>query len=276
MINIQYTNIGFKSYMILESENLENSINYINKNDVTNISISTKKKFNLTNLDFLVNCKSINRVVVDDSEGVIEKKGILNLNGLIELIVDKNKTSAIDLSNFHYLKMLTIDYHENWLNIFFIKSLECLRIYEIKIDLIPIDADLPNLTTLEIAGGKLSSTEGVEIFENLEVLNLHLLSKLRILKFTREMPNLKKLFIEDCKKIEKISGFEFLPNLQELIILNCKSIPSCDFLINSVPNLNKVTIKGTKILDGSEANIVRFKEYFYGNDKPLLSHLLPR
>ena len=273
MINCKFfINEINQKYLKIESNSLEKYAEYIDRNRIENIAFNSVWGYHLKDVCLILDCQSIRRLMIVDND--------INLNclpkgiNLLTLQCESNPTTPIDLLSIGKLEELSINYNKCWKNLFLLSTLEKLSLFSYRSRTFQVNTKWDRLRVFELIQGSLVSMNGIDNFQNLEILSLRLLSKMSEVVFTKKMPKLRRLIIEDCIKIKQIAGFEYLPNLEELIILNCKNIPSCDFLINSVPNLKKVTIKGTKVMDGSERNIVNFDEYFYGNDRPLLSHLL--
>ena len=85
------------------------------------------------------------------------------------------------------------------------------------------------LERLDITSRKLSSLQGIESLKKLKYLDFFRCCNLEDISSIVCCDNLIHIEIESCKKIAKFPDFKF-PNLKKLHIENCGKIESCFFL----------------------------------------------
>lgn len=267
MIQIKYFTDNH-TFLKIESNQLESYINFINDTNVENIAVNEAWGYYLKDLEFVDRCKNIKRIIIVDND--IDISALSGLRKLTFIQSASNPKQPIDLMEIGNIEELRIIDNKKWLHLYSLPELRTLSLYSFKDVTFPSDTQWSGLKKITLTQGKLETTSGICDSHNLEELNLNLLAKLASIEFDRPLPMLKKIKIEGCKNIEYISGFENLPAIEEIMFLNCRELKSIAFLEHVSKTLQKVTIKGSKVLDNELGPLMAVSNYFYDGIKPLI------
>ena len=173
----------------------------------------------LTQLSFTQKFENLKRLDISGSD-ISTFRGLKNLPNLKELILRSTKLPEVEIEipfeNILNLSLANSDIKE-------IKKLENLQKLEvldligtINITKISLEKPLNQLKILKLGeSGIQELTHVAEYFPNLEEIYLNQTTNLSLLKFTKHMPNLKIIDLEDSD-IKKIKGLKNLENLESL------------------------------------------------------------
>jgi len=120
-------------------------------------------------------------------------------------------------------------------------------------DLLPAS---DKLLYLQLNWSNIRDFQHVSMFPNLKRLELHYCTKLQSDRGLSELgDSLEYLHINQSKKLGNISEISQLENLKVLRLNNCAPIESLSF-IGSLPNLIDLRFVGTEVLDGDLTPII--------------------
>ncbi|WP_406683416.1 hypothetical protein N1F78_12105 [Seonamhaeicola sp. MEBiC1930] len=202
------------------------------------------------NIEYLKNLEYLEKLSI----GIFELKetevlSYQNLWNVEELFLTETRTKAFNLEhlkNFKKLKFLIVGNHtKNIDSIGHLENLETLYLNSIKKVSISFINKLKKLKTLKFTlGGRENIKEiGDNKIEDLEITWVRGFNDLsNISNFSK----LKKLFIQDNIKLEKIKFYEKSESLKSLIISNCKTLNELTGL-DKLTNLETLTIYKTNI-----------------------------
>lgn len=205
---------------------------------------------NIENIEHLKRLEHLEKLSI----GIFELKetevlSYQNLWNIEELFLTETKTKAFNLEylkNFKNLKFLTVgDHTKNINSIGYLENLETLYLNSIK--KVPISF-INNLSKLKTLKFTLGSRVNIKEIENNEIENLEItwVRGFNDLSNISNFKKLKKLFIQDNIKLEKIEFDDKSETLKSLIISNCKTLNKLTG-INKLTNLETLTIFKTNI-----------------------------
>ena len=234
--------------MTIESDRLFECIQYIKKNNISQIYICDLY-YRINNLDFIRECPgilsiNINCVYIENVDGLYEIQGLKKL-----ILQDINCT--VDLSHFPRLETFLGDWNKNYTNIETLKCLRNLRFnkFNPKSKTLNDLAIFDKLESLMIVRSTIESFEGIEELPKLKIAEFYYFSKLSSIKEIVKAVKLEKVSFESCKKIADFDVLRNNKNLQSISIDNCGKVDSIGF-ISSLADLNFFVCLRTDILDG--------------------------
>ena len=256
-----------KDYLVVESDRLDNCLQYINNNKINHIYICNLYYF-YDNLDFLKECNFIEYINVN-SDYVINYDGLFYLSNLKKLIIQVVKT-AIDLESLKSLNELAVDLkNKNVKGIDKIANLKKLGIWHYNpksLDLSELSV-ISSLEELKIVRSNINSFNGCEKLHNLKVLDCAYMSKLKNIENLGCLEKtLQTLEFESCKKIINHESVISLNNLDTLKFVNCGEIDTIKF-IDKMPNLKSFIFLGTTVIDGDMSPCARLEYVAFSNKK---------
>lgn len=267
-----FFNSNWGEFLVIESHNISNSIEYIIKNNIKNVHVNSYHGYSLKHLEFLDEISTyIEGFTSPDNNLNFEK--VNSLKNLKFLGLPKIQYGEIFLGNFPLLEKCAITYSKK------VRGLElCLNLNELILSNFTSNdrnmesfPELPNLEYLELLNGNLQNFKGIGKLKKLSKLSVYKLQDLTLLSCLKELQNkLKYLQIENCRKIVDYPELGNLSNLEKLIIGNCGSIESLNF-VPKLPNLHFISFVGTIINDGDISPCLGL-EYVGFDDNRSYSH----
>lgn len=258
--------------LVVESERLEEYIEYIESGKASDISINSFMGYKLPDISF------INRIK-DKIEGLhipetkYDIQGINALHNLKTLGFADNGKDTIDLSNFPELTSLACDYSKRLIHLESCTKLIGLSLtgYKPTCRSLIESPELPNIERISLYKANIVTLNGIEKFQRLSELNLYGLSKLeKIESLIGLKESLAQIEIENCKKISDYYFLGELKNLHKLIISDSGQIENLSF-IQKMTNLKFLSFVGTNILDGDISHCLHL-DYVGFDDKRHYSH----
>lgn len=258
-----------REYIVVESDLLDEYIDYINQQKIKSIYICNLYFFD-SNIDFLQMCDFVEKVNLN-CDCVIDFRGLSYLKELKSLFVNVTK-GKIDVGNYRCLEDLRIDMK----NVTGLDKLNCLKklalwSYNPKSkDLSEISA-LRSLEELELIKSNINSFKGCEKLQNLKLIDCAYMSKLTNIDYLEQIKDtLKLLSFQSCKNIQNHDYVKYLTNLEWLDFHRCGQMDTIEF-IKYMPNLKHFTFLGTDVLDGNIAPCEGI-EYVAFTNKKHFSH----
>lgn len=206
----------------------------------------------------------INAIFLRDCQKSMKFEFLKKLVNLKDLTID-GCHPVINLSDYPFLERLSLTWKPNvfehiassgiteldmWgydeKNIFSIKDFHCLK-------------------KLSLYQSNFESLDGIENFKNLEELNLFLNKKL-IDTSSLSITSLKKITIENSKKISDFSFLEKCTNLEEIKIHESSPIQSLSFAYK-LNKLKSLRFVGTTIVDGDMSPLLDLEDFYFENRK---------
>lgn len=254
----------------IDSDNIDACMDLYYKENIDIIAISPSKKYNLYNIDFLINHTDIKGIFISYANKIDISK--IKLLHNLRIIYIADNTQAIDYNNFKNLEVLCLEWCKN--NILpksdRLKKL-ILRKYKpeskslIEIGLL----NLLNLESLEIVQGIITSLDGIVNFPKIKVLDLAYLTKINNLSCL-ESNTLEILKFHVCRQIHDFDMVSNLKNLKKLYIHDCGKIKSIQF-IKKLKNLQFISIVNSSVEDGDMSCCLDVPKFFF-DDKKHYSH----
>lgn len=198
---------GKKGFRItVWDSNIAAAKHVILEHHVKHITVST------SSLNFLNDPEFKNLLGVYINGEISDLKPLEKLNSLEYLELLNGKKGRVDLRHFPKLKQFSCEFTSKYKNIDSLINLE--NLYLVKY-----------------------SKSNLEQFKNLhELIELHLLSaKCESLNGLQSLTNLRKITIEDCKRLTSLDGLVNNGSLSEILINDCRNI--ADF--SAMSKLNK-------------------------------------
>lgn len=156
--------------------------------------------------------------------------------------------SVFDFSKQQSLIELGGVWSKNWKSLEVCSELKTFHVsaYHAEIEQLPNIAGLKELVFIQ---PKFSDVKGIEQALALEKFEISYASKLvDISHFSINNKNLKKLWIEKCKKISSYEAIMNLKSLEHLSVLHCTPIQSLGFL-SKLEKLDFLNVYGTNVHD---------------------------
>ncbi|MFB7142238.1 hypothetical protein ACFCYN_21665 [Gottfriedia sp. NPDC056225] len=256
--------------LTIESNRLDEYINYINENSVKSIFIYYMQ-YDLTNVSFLTECPTLESITINAP--INDFKGLYEMANLKELILSHDLADSINFSRLSMLKLLILSLKQNPQKLSYLTNLERLVILDYKPKSRNLK-DLPlfrNLTEIELVKSNITSINGIEKFENLSKIEFHYLSKLEDIKNIHTFSNkLKELRMENCKRIIFEDYLSCLKELEALALVKCGNLSSIKFIRN-MNKLRDFIFPGTDVLDGDVSPCFGL-EYVHFTNKKHFNH----
>lgn len=230
------------------SVNLDECIDYINKNDIKSIYVCSLF-YQDDNLNFLGKCPNVREININ-SIRINNVNGLYSLNYLSHLIL-QDINCKVDMSKFEQLESFSGTWNENYENLDRQNKLKKLNLssYRPKSKNLNELGLFGKLEILELVSSSIESLYRIEQFSNLKSLGLYSCRKIKSIKELKFSENIKELRIEGCKNIEDYNSLENAKSLHKISIFDCGCIDNIRF-IDSL-NLDYFACLKTKILDDS-------------------------
>ncbi len=212
-------------------------------------------------LDSIAEYKGVEVLFLQDCTKETNLDFLYSLNNLKDLTID-GLVVDLNLLKLSSLEKLSIDWGKWFNSIQGNTKIKQLSIWKCKEkDLGSLFAFL-SLKELSITQSAVESLNGIEDFSSIESLTLALNKNLVDLTGLKNI-SLKKLIIEDAKKIVDYSFLSEMKNLEEIKIINCAPIDSIS-VIENLPNLKSCRVVGTKIADKDLSALNKLDDHYYG------------
>jgi hypothetical protein len=254
--------------LVVESNRLKETIEYIQKNNIKLIEVNHCNGYTLKDIYFIKEVSSlIEGILVVGSD--INLEGIESLSNLKMLNITDEKKYPIDFAIFSKLERCSLLWHKNYNNLNKCKGLKQLLLKKIKIenkDALLFDGMtcVEDLTFIQCSMGNL---EVILNFPNLNTFEIFYTPTLKDIGGLFDChKSLKRLVIENRKNINDYSILGKLTNLEFLGINDCNDLESLNF-VKSLPKLNHISFVGTNVIDGNIAPCLGIKHVGFNNKK---------
>ena len=124
---------------------------------------------------------------------------------------------------------------------------------------------LHSLEHLSLIKTSVNELAGVELFSNLQRLELYCAPALKTIAALTSLTQLKELSIEACKKVTDYAALGRIDTLEKILLTNSGEIPSLAF-IKSLLHLRFISFVGTNVRDGDISHCAGL-EYVGFDDK---------
>lgn len=260
--------------LLVESDRLQEYLDYAEKKDLQKISLQAYHGFNLAQTDFFEKYNFFTFVWIVSYVKEINISGIKYLKNLEGLRVD-NKNQGINFEDFPNLEYASFDWNKKLVNLDMSKKLSSLKLWKFN----PASKTLHELSrltglrSLALTQSTILSVDGIENLSNLTEFEAHYLTKLANAdKFAALSKSLKSLSLSNCKRLQDHAFLAKLIKLKKLKLVDCGNLPNLDF-IASLPELEFLTFVGTNIEDGDLSILAERKIKFVSfDDKRHFSH----
>ncbi|WBW97206.1 hypothetical protein [Oceanirhabdus sp. W0125-5] len=236
-------------YIVIESNRLEQYLNYIKNNEISSIYISSLY-FLEDNIDFLLDLIFVKKINIS-ATSIKNYDGLKHLKNLKELILS-NLNTKVDLSNNIFLETLSIDLDKKIVGLEKLSSLKKFKIWKYKPKSRNL-TELSNLSSIEeltVTQSTITSLKGCGKFKNLKKLELNYINKLEFIdQLELNADILKSLRIDNCKKIKNHNYVSCLKELELLSFCDCDKISTIEFIRN-LPKLKQFMFVNTNVIDG--------------------------
>lgn len=275
MSNFNFIENGnWGSYLLINTDNLDETINYIKENNIKNIELNFYHGYKLKNITRL---KELNNIIegINIIEGDIDLNGIQDFKNLKRLNISDELNYPIDFSRFPKLEKCNLLWHENLLNIEKCAHLFELVIKKIKIteQITEIFRGLKKIQKLTFIQSKLENLDYLKCFPILQELNIFYCPSLKDingLKYVKD--SITKLIIEHCKNVIDYKVISKLEGIRYLVFNHVSDIPTLAFIKN-LEKLKHFAFMNTSILDGDMSFCLKI-EYVSFRNKKHYSHTL--
>lgn len=262
-----------KSTILIDSSRMEQSINYINENDMITTVQLNSWYYKENNLNFVKKCPNIKIINNVDCE-IVDFSALYETNNITSLWTDF-PSGELDPSRISGLKDLRISWNKKIINIEKCFNLEELSLSNYKPKTKNLDqiTYLKNLNELTIVQSNIQSLEGIEGLNSLTTLNLYYLKNLVSLEAICELQStLEKIEIQNCPNIKSYEALKNLTQLSSLSIDRSSEISNLKF-VKQLINLSYIYIGDTDVEDGNLSYLERIKNVEF-TEKNNFSHLM--
>lgn len=204
-------------YLIIQSNDLEEGINYAVQMKVTQIQL--RGILGRENSDIKIDFKVFEKISaqlkilsLSTIENAINTEGIYSLVNLEKLYLDKQKFK-IDISKFPKIEHLGSEYWKGLINLNNTHTLQSLVLTKLPYTNLKELSELQKLQIVHIYSSKIETLAGIERLPIKELL-LARNSMLEDIQAIKELKLLQKLFIEKCKRI---TDYTLLDSLKEKV-----------------------------------------------------------
>jgi protein phosphatase 1 regulatory subunit 7 len=235
----------------VESERLDQYVNYINKNNIKYVTVSLFWGYKQKDISFISKCPTIECLGLS-SPLINDYSPIYNLKQLKWLRVD-DPQNIVDLAQLPALEELHIDHHKHIQNLGRCSSLKTLdtSFYNPPEKNMVELSNLLNLTSLRIYRSNVDSLKGLGNLNHLEHIFLYSFPNLHCIdELNKISDSLTVLVVEGCKKIENFEFVACLSKLKVLKFVNCGNISNISF-IKQMSNLRAFVFVDSNIVDGN-------------------------
>lgn len=260
-------------YLLIESDKIIETVNYIKENNVRNIELNSQYGYKIKNISFLVELKDyIYGLNVID--GDIDLSGLEHLINLKRLNISDEGCLSIDFVNFKYLERCSVLWHRNITFNFNSNNLKELVIkkcnFNDKANLKQINS-LLNIEKLSLIQCKFEDIEFLEFLKRLVEIEVYYTPKLKDIQGLRFCSKtLNKVVFDNCKSIVDYKILSCLHKLNYLEISDSGKIESLNF-IKEIKTLKHFSFVGTDVLDGNISYCLGI-DYIGFNNKKKYTH----
>lgn len=251
----------------IESDKLEQYIEYAIEKKITRIAIDSHSGYTLKNVDFLKKTNFFTGITIPDES--IEISGIYNSIGLKYLSLANGK-QGVDLTKFPLLEECSIDWNNKIIGLDYNVSIKRLSIWKFKPKLkdFTVLKGCKDVEYFHFTESNIESFKGIEVFKSLIQLEGYYLPKLISLDFLNLISSqLKVLILDNCKNLKKHETIlTNMEHLEKLILGDCGELESINF-INSLDRLRFFSFVNTNVLDGNLTPILRLEYAGFSNKK---------
>lgn len=252
-------------FLKIESDRLDETIKFIEKENIENIYVSRSHGYKLDNIEPLLKLKGIKKFQYQESGKLISMSGIENLSEIEYLRIDDEQ--KVDLSAFPNLKFLIIKWSKKIANFNSCDNLQELNLWNFNTkerDFTNFPS-LKNLKTLNLFFGNADSLNGLQLSNRIKNIEFHRFPKLTSIDVLTGLESLEFLFFQNCKRIQDFDATARLTNLKTLAIIDCGEIENLNFL-KELDNLTDFRFVGTTIKNGDLRVLVHDKFKYIGFD----------
>lgn len=261
-------NGSWGDFLVVQSKNLERTIEFINENNIKNLWISYVHGYKLKNISFMKKIKNqIEGVIIIDSN--INLEGLNELTNLRMLSLSDETGYKLDLSNYSNLKYCSLLWNKNISNLSKCVNFEDLNIRKGGADIFSVDVfgnfkKLRELVLIQCKIEDLSFLSKASKLEHLEVSYSPSLTGIKSLVYCKKLEN---LVFDHCKNIsDDYQVLGKLNNLRFLTIADSKEIPTLSFL-RPLKKLQHFAFVGTNIVDGDLTPCLKIAHVGFNNKK---------
>ena len=245
--------------LILESDKINESIEFMRKEEIKQLEINLQLGYNENNVLCLEKFNFIERLNILHWK-IMDISSIHSLTNLQTLIIQTYCKTKIDFTVFPKLKTLRMDWRSNSPTLYELDNLQELWLHHFKPktkDLVLLK-NLKNLKNLRIANSPIHNLNGIENFQGLKKLELYYLRPLQSLDGVQHLKKLEELRIEACSKVNDIEQLSNLIQIKKIAIDRIGAIPSIKPL-NKLKNL-EFLYNNTNIIDGDITHLFGLKK----------------
>jgi hypothetical protein len=262
-----------RRFLKLDSAFLLTQLAELKKGTYYGAAIGRIHGYELDDIDRLGDLQALQGIHIQDP--IADLSALNRLKGLKYILVTSPK-QKVDFSAFPLLEELRIgEWNSNAAGV---DRCERLRRLHVR-NFAPPDRTLtilaaPKLREFEVVQSPLTSLAGLGHFAALEALMIHYMTKLvDISDLAHVKSSLRKLVVEQCKKIQGWHVIGELRELKNLLIRTSSDIPSVDF-VSRLTKLETIGVLDTNVKDGKLDPLVTSEHLtFVGiTDKKHYSH----
>lgn len=247
---------GYK-FLIVESEKIEDQIEYCKKNSIENFFISWYKGYYFDTVDFLNRVKA-KRIIVNIFR-IRSLSAVKNQRELECLVIDSDPVnSELDFEIFPKLEVFKGFWTRNLKNLFVRRSLKVLWLWKYKSingDLREL-AGLENLEELYIIQSNIKSCKGLEKLKRLRKILLGYNRNLETFTDVKPAYQIDEIEVQVCKKLD-LTTFQGTDKLTRLKIVNNGKIASLEAIIKHLPALEELQFTEGELTNSNNLYLLR-------------------
>ncbi len=238
-----------EQFLIVQSEWLEEQIEYCKEKGIENLFISWYKGFFIDSIDFIDRIK-LKRIIIDPFN-IKSLRAINNQNEIVFLGINSDPVKEeIDFENFQSIEIFKGFWTKKLKNLLACKSLKVLWLWQFKSstwDLREL-AGLENLEELHIIQSNIKTCKGLGQLKNLRKIGLGYNKNLET--FTDENPEyqLREIEIEVCRNLD-LSTLTRVDQLHVLKIINNGKMASLKPVLKKMSSLKELQFTESELTE---------------------------
>jgi len=257
-----------RDVFFMDSYRIDESINFIRRNNLRNILVTRFYGYKCKDLSFLLRLKDFieGLTILDDCYDLVDVNSLGNLK---TLGFADNKKDVIDLSNFPNLKRCAVEYSPRLKGLSSCANLSSLTLsnYKSESDDLSVFPKLKKLTRLMLVKPKVSELAGIGRLANLKALSIFRGSELKEIYALKDLSKtLEEVEFDSSKKINDYHSLGKVRNLRKIIIFKSGEIQSLEF-VKDLKKLEFISFVGTNIVSGDLTPCVGIKYVGFDNKR---------
>ncbi len=256
-------------YLLVDSNRLDETVEFIRKYDVKNIELNFYQGYELKEISFLDQIRDVVEGL-NVIQGDIDLRGIEQLKNLRRINISDELGCFIDFSAFKNLEKCSVLWNKKMKNLS-----SCSKLRELIVkkgdgkDLVELCKGLPNLQLITLIQARLIDLNFLNWLTDLKELEIYYSPNIEDIQgLLNANETIIKFILDHCKKVSDYGVISSLSRLEYLGINDAGKIPTLSFIKN-LKYLKHLSFVGTDILDNDMSFCVGINHV--GHDNKVIS-----